>query len=437
MLKSNNSTNGQQLEKRQRVAIVGAGFGGMQAAQSLARSGVEVMLIDRNNYQTFVPLLYQVATAQIEPEKIAYPIRTIVRSSPNIRFLMAEVEHIDFANKVIKTDNTSITYDYLVLATGSQTQFLGIPGASEYAFSMRNLGEAIALRERIFSCFEKAAQHSDPISREHLLTFAIVGGGGTGVEVAGALSESLKVLAKDYPTLDLRQGRIILLQSSDRLLPDLPQKLGNYTYKRLLQMGVKVHLNAKVSRVIRGGVYLHDGESIPAATVVWTAGMEAVYPTISEKLFITAKSKLIVNPTLQLPGRSNVYAIGDLAYVEQRGKPLTGVAPEALQQGVAVAKNIKRHLQGKKPQRFKYFNKGRLAIIGSYSGVGKIGPFEFGGFLGWFMWLGVHLVYLPGYRSRLLVLLSWLHTYLVGDRTARSIVFSKTTLQKTPERLYR
>ncbi|WP_267255644.1 NAD(P)/FAD-dependent oxidoreductase [Nostoc sphaeroides] len=210
-----------------------------------------------------------------------------------------------------------------------------------------------------------------------------------------------------------------------RLLADLPKKLGTYTYKRLHQLGVEVYLLSKVTRVTFESLHLQNDEIIPTATVIWTAGLEANYPTTSEEVSSANKGKLLVHPTLQLLEQPNIYAIGDLAYMEQHGKPLTGVAPEALQQGVAVARNIQRQFRGKSPEPFSYFNKGRLAIIGCYSGVGKIGAFAFTGCLAWLMWLGVHLVYLPGYRSRLLVLLTWLHTYLLRDRSVRLILSMK------------
>ncbi|MCF2147622.1 NAD(P)/FAD-dependent oxidoreductase [Desmonostoc muscorum LEGE 12446] len=414
-----------------RVVIVGAGFGGLQAAQSLADFGADVLLIDRHNYHTFIPLLYQVATGQLEPEYIAYPIRTILRrfsflrNKPKVQFLMAEVEQIDFSGQTVETDSCLITYDFLVLATGSRTQFLGVPGASEYAFSMRTLEQAIAIRNQIFSCFERAIHESDSSRRQQLLTFTIVGGGATGVEVAGAFGEMLRgQLRRDYPTI-LQDVRLILVQSGDRLLAELPKKLGAYTHKRLHQLGVEVYLLSKVTKVTFESVHLQNDEVIPTATVIWTAGLEANYPTISQEVSLANKGKLIVHPTLQLLEQPNVYAIGDLAYVEQNGKPLSGVAPEALQQGVTVARNIQRQFRGQSPEPFSYFNKGRLAIIGCYSGVGKIGAFAFTGFLAWLMWLGVHLVYLPGYRSRFFVLLTWLHTYLSRDRSVRLILSVK------------
>lgn len=411
-----------------RVVIVGAGFGGMQAAQSLAGSGADVLLIDRNNYNTFVPLLYQVAAAQIEPEKIAYPVRTILRGATNIRFLQADVKRVDFTHRIVETDNAVIAYDYLVLATGSQTQFLGVPGAAKHAFSLRTLEEAVALRNHIFRCFEQAAQDPDPVRRQRLLTFVIVGGGPTGVEMAGTLVELKRALRRDYPGLDLRDMQIVVVQSGDRLLANLPDRLGHYTARRLHQLGVKVHFHTRVSRVTAETVEFQTGSVLPAGTIVWAAGLEAAPPETAVVTQTACKQKLKVRQTLQLIDDAHVYAIGDVAYAEQNGKPLTGVAPEALQQGVAVARNLRRQIRGRSPKPFHYFNKGRLAIIGGYSGVGKIGPWLLTGFLPWLLWLSVHLVYLPGFRNRLLVLLSWLHVYGLGDRPVRLILSDASSI---------
>ncbi|MEM1310593.1 MAG: NAD(P)/FAD-dependent oxidoreductase [Cyanobacteria bacterium P01_H01_bin.153] len=410
-----------------RVAIVGAGFGGMQAAQSLANSGAEVLLIDRHNYNTFIPLLYQVAAAQIEPESIAYPLRTLLRRAPRTRFLQAEVQHIDFDHQLVETEDAMISYDYLVLATGSQTQYLSVPGAADYAFPLRSLDQAIALRNHILNRFEQAERELDPGRRQQLLTFVIVGGGPTGVEMAGTLVELQRSLRRDYPGIDWREMRIVLVQSGDNLLVNLPPRLGHYTTDKLRRLGVKVHFHTRVSRLTEQVVEFADGSTLPAGTVVWAAGLEAALPAATAELPTARKHKLKVRPTLQVMGHDKVYAIGDLAHAEQNGKPLTGVAPEALQQGVAVARNIRRQLRGQLPLPFRYFNKGRLAIIGGYAGVGKIGPVLLTGFLPWLMWLSVHLVYLPGFRNRLLVLLNWLHGYGHGDRPLRLILNPRTS----------
>ncbi|MGB3788832.1 MAG: NAD(P)/FAD-dependent oxidoreductase [Phormidesmis sp.] len=412
------------MSEQPKVVIVGAGFGGMQAAQSLARSGADVLLIDRNNYNTFVPLLYQVATAQIAPEMVAYPIRTILRGRRRARFMQAEVRRVDFERRLVETGERTIAYDYLVLAMGSRPRFLGVEGAADYALPLVSLENAIALRNHLFQCFEQASQTLDSQRRKALLTFVVVGGGPTGVEMAGALVELARSLRRDYPGLDLREMQIVLVQSGDRLLSNLPERLGRYTARKLSRLGVEILFNTKVSRVTRRSVTFDDGSSDGVSvrmveTVVWAAGLEAAAVEGTDSAETARKQKLKVRSTLQLGDYNNVYTIGDLAHVEQNGEPLSGVAPEALQQGVSVAKNLDRQIRGRSPQAFSYFNKGRLAIIGGYGGVGKIGPVLLTGFLPWLMWLGVHGVYLPGFRNRLLVLLSWMQSYVLGDRAIR------------------
>jgi NADH dehydrogenase len=414
------------------VVVVGAGFGGLQAAQSLDRAGVEVLLIDRNNYHTFVPLLYQVATAQIDATSVTYPVRTLLRHKPNIRFLVSEVQQVDFRANVIKTDGATILYDYLVLATGSQTRWHGIPGAEAHTFPLRTVYDAIALRNHILSCFEQALHTPKPEVRQRLLQFVIVGGGATGVEMAGAIAELIcGPLRQDFPEL-VRPSRsslgvrpqILLLQAGDRLLPEFPERLGRYTVRHLTKLGVDVRLQTRIQSVRGTQIHLQTGDVLEVATVVWAAGLEATMPDSAESIPANPQGKLLVRQTLQLNDHPNVYAIGDLAHVEQSDQPLAGVAPEALQQGVAVAKNIRRQIQGRSPQPFRYFNKGRLAIVGGFGGVGQIAGIAFTGALAWLMWLAIHLVYLPGYRNRLLVLLTWLHGYLLHDRPIRQIVFA-------------
>lgn len=417
------------VSRNPRVVIIGAGFGGLKAARVLARSGVNILLIDRNNYHTFVPLLYQVAAAELKPEQIAYPLRTVFRKIPNARFLRAEVKQLDFHSQVVETDGAVIPYDFLVLATGSQVQYLGVPGAKEYALTMNTLEEAVALRNHILWCFEEAVRENDPIQRQQLLTFVIVGGGPTGVELAGALIELIHgPLVKDYPTLNIEQVRVILLQAGDRLLADLPQHLGEYTQKQLRNRGVKVHLQSKVSKVTPEAVYLQDGTAIFAKTIIWVAGVEATVPPPAGELSPAAKQQVAVLPTLQLPNHPQVYVIGDSAYVEDKGQPLPLVAPVAIQQGEAVAQNIKRQLRDLLPQPFRYKNKGRAAIIARNAGVVHIDKRAFTGFPAWLLWLGIHLYYLPGVRNRLGVLLSWVGDYWFGDRSVRLILPKPTPL---------
>jgi NADH:ubiquinone reductase (H+-translocating) len=281
----------------------------------------------------------------------------------------------------------------------------------------------VTLRNRILECFEAASIEADPVRRQQLLTFVIIGGGATGTEVAGAFVELLRSrIRHEYPTLNLRDVKLILVQSGDRLLSELPPKLGIYTQKYLQKLGVDVRLSTRIDRITSDAVYLQDREVILTKMAIWTAGVEASVPEFTENWQRGTKNKLLVHPTLQSIDYANVYAIGDVAQIDRVGKTLSGVAPEALQQGVAVARNITRQLRGQLPQPFRYFNKGRLAIIGCHAGVGQIKGWNFTGFLAWIMWLGVHLVYLPGFRNRLFVLLTWLQTYLLNDRVVRSIL---------------
>lgn len=417
--------------KRPQIVVIGAGFGGMQAARSLAQADADILLIDRNNYNTFIPLLYQAAFAQIEPAFIAYPVRTLFRQQRNLRFLMESVQAVDLEQKRIHTEQETISYDYLILATGSQSRRSDLTGVVDQTWMLRTLQDAIALRNHTLTCFERAAHEPDAFQRQQLLTFVIVGGGATGAEVAGALVElSRCLLRRDYPMLRSADVQIVLLQSGDRLLPDLPPNLGKYTQKKLRQLGVDVHLGAKVSAVEPHAIYLSNGQSIATETVIWTAGVEAALPEVVGPVEQNLKRKVAVLPTLQLTHFPEVYAIGDVATAQST--PLTGVAPEALQAGVMVARNIQRQLKGRSPQAFHYFNKGRLAIIGCYAGVGRIAGMPITGFLPWLMWLAVHLVYLPGFRNRLLVLLSWIQAFGLGDRAARSILSSSSSRDILP-----
>ena len=403
------------------IIIIGAGFGGFQAAKSLAGANADVILIDRHNYHTFVPLLYQVATAQLEPSLVAYPIRTKLQRMKNVRFLQSHVRRIDFKSKVINTDIGLLSYDYLVIGTGTQPNYYSIPGAETHTFTLNRLTDAIALRNHFLTCFEAAALTDDPVVREQLMTFVVVGGGATGVEMAGAIAEWLRgAVQRDFPEL-MGQGRVLLVQAGSSLLPEFTQRLGNYTHRRLERLGVEVRLNTKITAVTPTHASLSDGSEVSTETVIWAAGLEAAPPNLSPSISLARQGKLAVNDWLQVSGHPNVYAIGDVAYFEKDGQSLAGVAPEALQQGVAIGRNLRRQLYNQPLMPFRYFNKGRLAIIGGYSGVGRVLGKDFGGFVPWLMWLLVHVVYLPGYRSRLLVLLTWIQNYVTGDRAVRQV----------------
>ncbi len=424
------------LAKKPRIVIVGGGFAGLRVVRKLARVNAEIVLIDRHNYHTFVPLLYQVATGFITPEAIAYPFRKYLRSSKHTRFLQAEVKKVDFNAKIVTTEIMDLAYDYLVLATGSQTQFLGVAGAADYALPMRTLEDSLAIRDRLIGNFEQASLCRDIKRRTQLLTIAIVGGGATGVELAGSLMELVQgTLAKDYPTITLQEVRVILIQSGTRLLADYPDHLSQYALKQLRRKGVKIHFKSRVNAVMPGAIELDDGTILEAAAIIWTAGIEADYPQPNADIATAKKDKICVNGKLQLPNYAEVYAVGDVALVKQNGEPLLGIAPEALQQGTAVAKNLRRQLQGRSPQAFNYFNKGKAAIIARHSGVAYLlGKIPLKGFLAWLLWLAIHLYYLPGISNRCLVFGSWVRDYLTGERNLRQLFYRQQISKSNQDR---
>jgi NADH:ubiquinone reductase (H+-translocating) len=426
------------LIKKPKIVIIGAGFAGLRTIRQLTHIKAEIILIDRNNYHTFIPLLYQVAAGFITPEAIAYPLRKYLRPFKNTRFIQAEVQKLDFAAKIVKTNLIDITYDYLVLATGSQAQFLGVDGAPQYALPMRTLEDAVAIRDRLISNFERATVNSDLERRRQLLTITIVGGGATGVELAGSLIELVqKTLAKDYPTINPKEVKIILIHSGEKLLADYPNHLSNYTLKQLRRRGVKVHLQSRVSAVMPGAIEFNDGTSIETATIIWTAGVEANYPQPEAELYTVKKDKICVNSNLQLPEYPEVYAVGDVAFIKHNGEPLLGIAPEALQQGTAVAQNLHRQIRGLSPQSFNYFNKGKAAIIARNSGVAYLfGRIPLQGFVAWLLWLVIHLYYLPGISNRCLVLGSWIRDYLTRERNLRQLFNHRQISQSRLVKLY-
>lgn len=415
--------------KKTKIVIIGAGFAGLRAVKNLAKIDADILLIDRNSYHTFVPLLYQVATGFIPPKTVAYPLNKYLRSAANARFLQAEVLAIDFEGKIVLTDGKNVNYDYLVIATGSQTKFLGVDGAPNYTYPLRTLSDAIDIRDRILNNLQAAASCTDWQIQQQLLTLAIVGGGATGVELAGALREFIEaVCSKDYPELNPKQVKIILIHSRTRLLTDFPAHLGDYTAKQLRRRGVKIYFSTRVRSVMPDGVELDDGTIIKTAAIIWTAGVEANLPADSEKLSTTKSDRVCVRSTLQILDYPEVYAVGDVAYVQQDGEPLLGIAPEALQQGTAVANNLKRQLRGLSPKPFNYFNKGTAAIIARNAGVVYLfGKISLKGWFAWLLWLGIHLYYLPGWNNRLIVFKSWMRDYFAGERNIRHIISLPST----------
>jgi NADH:ubiquinone reductase (H+-translocating) len=409
-------------EKKPRVIIIGAGFGGLFTARLMARSPADVTLLDRNNYHTFSPLLYQVASAELEAEDIAYPVRSIFHRH-RVRFLMNEVKEIDLNARLVKTQENTYPYDYLVMAAGGATSYFGVPGAAEYTYQIKSLEYAITLRNHILYRFERAMCETDLAIRQRMLTFAIVGGGPTGVEFAGALIELIHgPLKHDFPTLNLHLVQVIVLEASDRLLPGMPPELQNYALKRLRRMGVDVRLETPVVKVTPREVSLKNGASIPTETTVWTAGVRAEPLAQSTGLPLARSGQINALPTLQVEGHPEVYVIGDVARLVQGDQPLPMLATVALQQARAVSHNLLRQINGQEAEPFRYHDPGTLATIGRGAAVCSLWGISFTGFPAWLLWLGVHIVNLIGFRNRLLVLINWSWNYFFFDRAIRLIL---------------
>jgi NADH:quinone reductase (non-electrogenic) len=404
------------------LVIVGAGFGGLRLARGLSRAPVEVTILDRHNYHTFVPLLYQVATAGLEPEEIAQPIRRILRDVPDVRFRLNTVTGVDLDRRAVATDAGELRYDYLVLAAGSATNYFG-QDLALVTSALRDLDDAERLRDQVLGTFEAALTADDPAHCRQLMTLIVVGGGPTGVELAGALAELRRhVLPRDYPDLDLSCARILLLEATDRILPGMPAGLQAKALAKLSELGVEVRLRAPVADADANSVTLRNGEIIPAGAVMWVAGMRA--PPLAEAVATARDSvgRLVVSETLHLPSHPEVYAIGDMAHVggpQSRLHPM--LAPVAIQQAALVTENILRSLAGKRPKRFAYRDRGTMVTIGRNAAAAHIFGLRLNGFIAWLIWLTVHLVWLIGFRNRMLVLVNWAWNYLTYDRGVRLI----------------
>ena len=403
-----------------RIVIVGGGFAGLWAARELRRAPVGVTLVDRNNYHTFFPLLYQVAAAELQPGDIVHPIRAILRKQRNASFLLGEVSGVDFDRQVVKTSNGDIAYDHLLLATGSTTDYFGVDGAEAHAFPLRTLEEAIQLRNHLLQRVE-AAHVAHGAERRRDLTFAVVGGGPTGVEFAGALQELINgPLAKDHVDLDLTGSRTILLEAGPRLLAAFPEKLSAYANRRLERMGVEVRTGAAVVAVDSNGLDLDDGGRLEAGTVVWAAGIAGEPDVASWGLPTGRAGRIPIEPTLQLSEHPEVWVAGDVALTHQ---PVPMVAQNAMQQGRLAASNMVRFINGEALEAYRYRDYGVMAVIGRNSAVAHFGGrWRFRGYPAWLMWLGLHLIKLIGFRNRIAALMSWTGDYLFRDRVARLII---------------
>jgi NADH dehydrogenase len=409
------------ITRRPRVVIVGAGFGGLRAARALAGAPVDVLLLDRMNYHLFTPLLYQVATAGLSPEEIAHPVRNILHGAENVAFRVATVRGVDLDARSLDTDAGPVLYDYLILAAGSTTNFFGLDLPE--AQGLKDLPEAITLRNHIIAQCEQAMWQPDPETRKALLTFVVVGGGPTGVELAGALSELMRlVLQKDFPAIDFGEARIILLEAMDAVLGAFRPRLRRSALRALRRKGVDVRLGARVTRVEGEWVDLADGERIRTRTLVWAAGVRAADLAAQVSASHSRGGRLVVDEALRLPGHPEVLVIGDMAAFEQSGETLPMLAPVAIQEGEHAADTIRRAVAGLPARPFRYRNKGTMATIGRNAAVAQIGPVAISGFIAWLAWLALHLWQIIGFRNRLLVLINWIWDYFRYDRAARVII---------------
>ncbi len=410
-------------EKLPHVVIVGAGFGGLMAAQKLARAPVRITLIDRHNYHLFQPLLYQVAIAGLVPSQIAYPLRTIFRRQKNLTFQMGSVTAIDFEARFVKLDGSIIAYDYLVLAAGGQTNFFGLPAIEREGYQLKDIDSAVATRNHLLDMFEQASREVDAAKRRELLTFVVVGGGPTGVETAGALAELIgHVMTKDYPNMDLKEVRVLLLEAGDHLMGNYPPELRKATFDLLSAKHVEIRLSTKLVDYNGLQVTLGDGQQIPARTLIWTAGVRATELMEALAFKRETSGRAAVEPTLQLPGHPEVFVIGDAAYmVNGGGQALPMLATVAQQQARAAVKNIRRMLKGDRPEAFHYSDPGLLATIGRNAAVARIFGLSFSGFIAWAIWVVLHIYRLIGFRNRLVVLINWAWDYFFYESQVRLI----------------
>jgi len=405
-----------------RVVIVGSGFGGLRAARKLAHSPVHVTLIDRRNHHVFQPLLYQVATAGLSPGEIAAPIRWIVRGQQNIEVLLGEVQDFDLANRLVKLPDLDIPYDYLIVAAGATHSYFGHPEWEPLAPGLKTIEDAIEIRRRVLLAFELAEKEAASAKPMLPLNFVIVGGGPTGVELAGTLAEvSHHVLAHEFRAIDPKRARIILLEGGPRILPAYAEDLSRSAEKQLQNLGVEVRTSTMVTKVEPAAVWMGNTQ-LPAGVILWAAGV-ATSP-LGRRLGVPTDraGRVLVNPDLSIPQHPEVFVVGDLAaFKDEKGNLLPGVAPVALQEGVAAARNIERDLDRQPRKPFHYFDKGSLATIGRNAAVAQFSKLHLSGFIAWLSWLFVHIFFLIGFRNRLIVLFQWAWSYFTYERGARLI----------------
>jgi NADH dehydrogenase len=408
---------------RPNVVIIGGGFGGLRAARALKHAPVQVTLLDRNNHHVFQPLLYQVATAALDSTEVAFPLRSLLRRQKNARVLMAAAESIDpIARRVRCSGGNSLAYDYLILAAGAQSSYFNHPEYHAFAPSLKDVGDALEIRYRVLMAFERAEQESDTAAVRALLTFVVVGGGPTGVELSGAIANLARLaLKRDFRRIDPTQAKVVLIERGPHLLPTYPRDLRAKAGVQLASLGVEVRVSAPVQTVDEFGVVI-GGARIAARTVLWGAGTAAAPIAISLGVPLDSHGRVPVTDRLHPPGLANVFVIGDAAALTQNGQPVPGVAPAAIQGGTYAARSIEKELRGSSAKPFRYWDKGELATIGRSRAVAMLpGGVKLSGLLAQMVYLGVHLVYLSGFRTRIRVFLTWLWSYMTWTRGARLI----------------
>ncbi|MFB1021248.1 MAG: NAD(P)/FAD-dependent oxidoreductase [Vicingaceae bacterium] len=406
-----------------RVVIIGGGFGGLNLAKSLRNKDFQVVMLDKNNYHTFQPLLYQVATSGLEPDSIAYPIRKIFKNQQRFHFRMASVEKVNTADKVIETNIGQLDYDYLVIATGTTTNFFGMKGVEKYAMTMKTVSEALDLRSLILQNFEKALLANEE-EQESYMNFPIVGGGPTGVELAGALAELKNhVLPADYPDLNIKRMKIQVIEMQDELLKSMSDNASKKALSYLKELGVDVMLNKSVASFDGDKLTFKSGEELESKTLIWAAGVRGNVINGFPETSID-RGMYVVDRTSKVKGFENIYAVGDIAYMTtplfESGLPQ--VAPVANQQGTFLAKNLVRVRNNEKPLEFEYNDQGSMATIGRNRAVVDMGKIKFQGTLAWFVWMFIHLISLVGFRNRVITFFNWSYNYFSFDRGARLII---------------
>jgi NADH:ubiquinone reductase (H+-translocating) len=423
-----------------RVVIVGGGFAGLNAAMSLARAPVRITLVDRTNHHLFQPLLYQVATAGLSPADIAVPIRSVLSKHRNVRVLLAEAKGLDIQKKRLLLDKGEVEYDYLVLAAGATHNFFGHDEWEKSALGLKTLDEALRVRERMLLAFEGAERTADPEARQRLLTFVVIGGGPTGVEMAGAFAELARhVLAADFRAIDPSATRVVLVEAGPRILNAFPESLSDHAAAQLASLGVTVKTGNPVAGIDDTGVVFKDGERLAAATVVWAAGVRGTKLAFALGLDLDRGGRVKVNTDCSVPGHPEIFAIGDMAALRDKdGVDVPGLCPAAIQQGNYVARVIRDELRGKPRKPFSYLDKGTMATVGRKRAIAQMGKLKLSGFLAWLAWMGVHVFFLIGFRNRFVVMFNWMWQYFTWKRGARLItthtgVEPKLLLAAAPE----